>query len=226
MFIKRRPVPGKPTFLKLQVCESYREGEKVKQRIVKHIGTARSEMELRVLEKSANLFIEESFRLKQNDGVLFDARDDVVDRDPDLPKKTPKKLVDVDHLHEVQKIIEGPRDIFGFAARDEGLLEAVPLKDRELLSDLISARITEPASKNRTHKNLQEYAGFECSLDKIYRLISKLGKNEDGVNRIAFNSAKKLFDDKIDLLFFDVTTLYFESWDQDELRNFGLSKDC
>jgi transposase len=30
----------------------------------------------------------------------------------------------------------------------------------------------------------------------------------------------------IDLLFFDVTTLYFESWDQDELRDFGFSKDC
>ena len=211
MFIKRRPVSGKPTFLKIQICENFRKGGKVKQRIVKHLGTSRNEMELRVLEKSANLFIEESFREKQNNDVLFDARDSVVEREPEAFKPTPKNLVDVDHLHEIQKIIEGPRDIFGFAAQEERLLEAVPLKDRELLADLISARITEPASKKRTHENLQEYAGFECSIDRIYRLISKLGKNEDTINRIAFNAGRKLFDDKIYLLFFDVTTPYFES---------------
>lgn len=226
MFIKRRPVPGKPTFLKIQICESFREGEKVKQRIVKHIGTARNEMELRVLEKSANLFIEESFRIKQNDDILFDARDSVMARDTEPLKTDAKTLVDVDQLQEVQKIIEGPRDIFGYAAQEERLLDVVSPKDRELLSDLISARITEPASKNKTHEILQDYAGFECSLDKIYRLISKLGRNEDAVNRIAFSSAQKLFDNKIDLLFFDVTTLYFESWEQDDLRDFGFSKDC
>lgn len=35
-----------------------------------------------------------------------------------------------------------------------------------------------------------------------------------------------LFDGPLDLMFFDVTTLYFDSWDVDELRNFGFSKDC
>jgi transposase len=35
-----------------------------------------------------------------------------------------------------------------------------------------------------------------------------------------------LFDNEVDVLFFDVTTLYFESLTQDELRDFGFSKDC
>jgi transposase len=226
MFIKRRPVPGQPTFLKIQICENFREGKKVKQRIVKHIGTSRSEMELRVLEKSAHLFIEESFRERQNQDVLFDARESVLEREPELFKQAPRNLVNVEHLHEVQKVIEGPRDIFGYAAEEEGLLNVLPEKDRELLSDLISARITEPASKKKTFENLQLYAGFDCSIDKVYRLISKLGKNENAVNKAAFGTAQRLFDDKIDLLFFDVTTLYFESWDQDALRDFGFSKDC
>jgi transposase len=35
-----------------------------------------------------------------------------------------------------------------------------------------------------------------------------------------------IFDQEVDVLFFDVTTLYFESIERDELRNFGFSKDC
>ena len=231
MFIKRRPVPGKTSGVKIQVCENYRKGDKVLQRIVKHIGTSRNDLELRVLERSASLFIEESFREKHKNDVLFDARDCVADHEVDNPIPVSPKLliktkVDISQLEEVKRIEEGPRDIFAFAAEAEGLLEVVPAKDRKLLADLIAARISEPASKKKTHENLAKYAGFDCSIESVYRLISKLGKRDDLVNKIGFETTKRLFDDKIDLLFFDVTTLYFESWDQDELRDFGFSKDC
>lgn len=48
-------------------------------------------------------------------------------------------------------------------------------------------------------------------------------------NRIKDCVAKQslvVFKRKVDILLFDVTTLYFESTDRDELRNFGFSKDC
>jgi hypothetical protein len=187
MFIKRRPVPGKPSSFKIQICESYRKGDKVLQRIVKHIGTARSEMELRVLEKSAHLFMEESFQEKHKNNVLFDARDSMADcestnpipSDSHIPNKT---KVDISELQEIKRQVEGPKDIFGYAAEAEGLLEVVAPKDRDLLADLIAARITEPASKNKTHEILGKYAGFDCSIDSIYRLITKLGKSEELVN--------------------------------------------
>ena len=166
MFITRRPVPGHPTFLKIQVCENTREGKKVKQKVVKHIGTCRDEMEQRVFERTAHLFIEESERIRNNGCLLFDARDVVAEREIELTKQPSKNLIEIDNLQEIKKIIEGPRDIFSYAAQEERLLEVVPLKDRKLLADLIAARITEPASKKRTHENLQEYAGFECSRDK------------------------------------------------------------
>ena len=72
-------------------------------------------MELRVLEKSANLFIEESVRERQNQEVLFDARESVLEREPELHIQAPKNLVNVEQLYEVQKVIEGPIDIFGNA---------------------------------------------------------------------------------------------------------------
>jgi transposase len=226
MFIRRRDVSGKPEWMTIQICENTRVGKKVVQKVIKNLGTARSEMERRVLEKSASLFLEESFREKNNENVLFDARDCVVGREPEARKTKTATLVNVDELQEVRKNSEGPRDIFAYAAKEERLLDVVPLKDQELLADLIAARIVEPASKKKTFENLQKIAGFDCSLDRIYRLISKLGKSEIAINKKSFGTAKKLFDDKIDLLFFDVTTLYFESWDQDDLRDFGFSKDC
>ena len=39
-------------------------------------------------------------------------------------------------------------------------------------------------------------------------------------------STLELFGGKLDVAFFDVTTLFFESVNEDELRNFGFSKDC
>ncbi len=40
-----------------------------------------------------------------------------------------------------------------------------------------------------------------------------------------FNAFRPLIGEKVEVLFFDVTTLYFESADEDELRRFGFSKD-
>lgn len=45
------------------------------------------------------------------------------------------------------------------------------------------------------------------------------------VKQLTFAKTKSLFPQKIDLLLFDVTTLYFESLEVDALRNFGYSKD-
>jgi transposase len=229
MFIKRRQMPNTDNHLKIQVCENFRENGRVRQKILKHIGTARNDMELRVLEKSAALFIEEMLMARSNGDVLFDARDCIANREPELsqlPEIDRSMHLDMAQVVEVKKITEGPQNVFAFAAQEEELTDIVPVGDRELLSELIAARITQPESKRKTFENLQTYAGFDCSLDKIYRLLTKLGKVESDINQKAFGTAQKLFGDEIDLLFFDVTTLYFESWTQDEIRDFGFSKDC
>ena len=53
------------------------------------------------------------------------------------------------------------------------------------------------------------------------KLFPKIGE----MKQLTFEKTKALFPDKIDLLLFDVTTLYFESVEVDELRKFGYSKD-
>jgi transposase len=45
------------------------------------------------------------------------------------------------------------------------------------------------------------------------------------VQNSVYRATLALFPQKVDLVFFDVTTLYFESVEEDELRGFGYSKD-
>lgn len=42
---------------------------------------------------------------------------------------------------------------------------------------------------------------------------------------IVFNETKSLFSQKIDILYFDATTLYFESFEEDDLRKKGFSRE-
>jgi transposase len=50
-------------------------------------------------------------------------------------------------------------------------------------------------------------------------------RESDIKQRIA-QTTLSLFPEQVGVLFFDVTTLYFESIDTDELRAFGFSKNC
>jgi transposase len=56
-------------------------------------------------------------------------------------------------------------------------------------------------------------------------MMDVLFENLDKMKQLTFNKTQSLFPEKIDLLLFDVTTLYFESTDVDDLRKFGYSKD-
>jgi transposase len=56
--------------------------------------------------------------------------------------------------------------------------------------------------------------------------MDKLFENETTIKKKIYNSTVSAFKEKIDVAFFDVTTLYFESFNQDDLRCFGFSKDC
>ena len=91
------------------------------------------------------------------------------------------------------------------------------------LRDLAIARIAYPRSKLATARYLEQYLGISLSEDKIYRFLDTLDKNE--LTQIAFNFVKKKNSNSMALVFYDVTTLYFETNDEDGLRKKGYSKD-
>ena len=61
----------------------------------------------------------------------------------------------------------------------------------------------------------------DVSLHQIYRYLDKLYDNRN----LFVNHIRSLFGKDLGILFYDVTTLYFETTDKDELRKSGFSKD-
>jgi len=60
----------------------------------------------------------------------------------------------------------------------------------------------------------------------VYRFLDKLnGKLKPHIEKIAFNHTLKVLNNKISVVFYDMTTLYFEASDEDDLRKTGFSKD-
>ena len=101
---------------------------------------------------------------------------------------------------------------------------------QEVLMLMIGERINDPSSKLQSHFNQSEYIGFgekEIPLHHFYRTIDILSKEESLIKKHLFSQQHNLFSTVLDVVFYDVTTLYFESQveQDDALRHKGYSKD-
>jgi len=98
------------------------------------------------------------------------------------------------------------------------------IKER-LLLDLVIMRIMEPASKLRSIELLQDYFGIGHQRQNYYRSACKWMGLKPVIEASSVDFATRHYGFNFDLLFYDVTTLYFETFDEDELRKTGFSKD-
>ena len=96
----------------------------------------------------------------------------------------------------------------------------------EILRHLVIARVSQPKSKLATVDYLKSYYDEDVDLNHIYRYMDKLYNTQmELVQQISVEHTRKLFGGKIGLMFYDVTTLYFETAQTDVLREPGFSKD-
>lgn len=99
------------------------------------------------------------------------------------------------------------------------------IKD-ELFRDLVITRLIFPVSKLKTIDYLFKYKGISLDIDKVYRYLDKLQKHQiTTVQEISYHYAINVLKSDISIVFYDVTTLYFEASDADDLRKTGFSKD-
>jgi transposase len=95
-----------------------------------------------------------------------------------------------------------------------------------IFKDLAISRITHPGSKLQLSEYLRENHDKDISVDAIYYFMDKLNtKYKEQVEEISFSYTKQLLNGKIGVVFYDMTTIYFESSQPDELRIPGFSKD-
>jgi transposase len=99
------------------------------------------------------------------------------------------------------------------------------IKD-ELFRDLVIARIAFPKSKLKTKDYLYRFKQVHYDEDQIYRYLDKLhDKQKELAQQISYEHTRKILNQDISVVFYDVTTLYFEIDQEDELRKTGFSKE-
>jgi transposase len=91
---------------------------------------------------------------------------------------------------------------------------------------LVLYRVLYPRSKLKTTEYLYRYHGIHYDENQIYRYLDKLNtKQKEQVQQISFEHTRKLLGADITIVFYDVTTLYFEIEREDDFRKTGFSKE-
>lgn len=171
--------------------------------VIKTLGTSGDEEEIDRLYKQAQEAIPRLF----NQITLFD---------------DPVSLPRVDEVGNDDIRVVGPELVFGRIFDHIGFNQ-IP---DQLFRDLVISRITHPGSKLQLAEYLRENNREEISTDNIYYFMDKLNsKYQHQVEDISFAHTRKLLNGRIGVVFYDMTTIYFESSQPDELRMTGFSKD-
>lgn len=103
------------------------------------------------------------------------------------------------------------------------------LNDAVLL--MLLERLQSPCSKRSNYIHQSDYAGLEpVYLQHLYRSLDKLSDYSELIQKHIFQTGRDLFNTQLDVVFYDVTTLYFESNKESEQNNKtlcrkGFSKD-
>lgn len=179
------------------------EYRKRKMVLLKHFGSARTKAELQALIQDAAEWIAK----QTGQASLFAPAKDRV-------------------LHLGVTRFLGVRYQLGYALLREVLCRlGFAALDNDLLLDLAVMRVFEPSSKRRAVELLHRYFGIRYAERTLYRALPKLIAHKEATEKIAVSFAKQHLNDQLSFVLYDVTTLYFESFESDTLRKTGFSKD-
>lgn len=231
MFIRltRSKTSKNPT---VQIVESYREGKKVRQRVISSLGVVRDDDDRERLINVGHALINK-LRLEADKQLKLPLSDG--DETRETPKTRPPRFVDPRQLVHVRSTPCGFDDVYGTLSEKIGFQKLLSDIDegsrrdflvREIIEMLVYKRLEQPASKRRSlYLEATEKGAKPCELHQTYRAMDALLPFSDKIQKLAYDSATDLLNQKVECFFYDVTTLYFESLLQDEVRDFGFSKD-
>lgn len=198
MFIRQKK--NKSGLISVQIIDK----SSGKYRVAKTIG---SSSDVFVIE---NLIIKAKDFIKKYQGTLeFDFTNSSSNIETILNSITSHKLIGID------LVLGQIFDEIGFNILED-----------ELFKDLVLYRLVYPKSKLKTTEYLYRYAQKNYSEDDIYRYLDKLqSKQKELVQQISYDHTRKVLNNEISIVFYDVTTIYFEIDNEDELRKTGFSKE-
>lgn len=198
MFVRKKK--NKSGLISIQVIDK----SNGKYRVVKTIGSSAKPSVVEQLYLQGKTYITECLKLQELDFNNYRNQFDLV-----LNSITSHKLVGIELV--LGKIF----DNIGFNQIQDSLFR-----------DLVLYRLVYPKSKLKTIEYLNRYEQKTYSEDDIYRYMDKLHSSQkQQVQQISFNHTKKILGGNVKVVFYDVTTIYFQTDKEDELRKTGFSKE-
>lgn len=193
----------------LTIVESYRDKGKVKQRSIATLGRVDK---LQNTEQLRNIALGLLRYCEQNNTHLDITTLEEKQRKIWGAYVVIKKIWDKFKLDDLfNKLIEGRKIEFDF-------FSSVYL--------MVVDRLLCPQSKLKSYEKQARYWNIkENELHHLYRALDILEESKEKIEQYLFNMNRNLFNMKVDVVFYDVTTLHFESVRRDSLRDFGFSKD-
>jgi transposase len=165
--------------------------------LYKHIGSAKNDFELKLLLKKAQQII------SQNQFSLL--------------KPIESFIVDLTKFNAI-----GYSHVFAYEVLSDYFSMIFPSAN-EYFKNLVIVRLVDPVSKIQSLELLKEYFGINYKKSNIFNQLLLFDKTLITNATVLF--AQKNFNFDFSLVFYDVTTLYFETNKSDEFRKNGFSKD-
>jgi len=230
MFVRVKSTPNSPRN-SVQLVESYRKDGKIRQRIVRHVGIAMDEDELQRL-RDLGEYVKAKLEA-ESQPALFPAEDlaqlAVEARKRHEAQDQEPLNVNLKKLREQQRVVTGIHEICGEIYRELGLDKLMGARRKAAERNLfhtVMGRLANPQSKRATVADLEVNFGVNLSLQSVYRMMDAVDEKViEKAKRKACEAANGLLNRPVQLLFYDCTTLYFESFTEDELKKDGYSKD-
>ena len=196
-----------------------------KRKCVKVMGCSSDAEEIGLLIKRGNRWIEEH----QRGLPLFEFDDEATAYDKVLAG-----------LRQSQLRLVGPELIYGTLFDRIGY-DQVKTANNALFRALVITRLYHPGSKLRTAEYMERFMHRSYSPDSIYRFLDELCARDKTleqvreatdesigvkwqVEQVAFEHTKAVVGGQVTVAFYDTSTLYFES-QEDDVRVPGYSKD-
>ncbi len=177
-----------------------------KYKLVKSIGSGKTEQEIEFLCQQARQYI------SQQEGRinLFVEKEDTIIESY------------ISGIGNDQIQVIGPELIFGRIYDSIGFDQI----EESMFRHLVISRFYHPGNKLKTIDYMYRFLGINKNVDEIYCFLDKLSNQlKEKIEAISYEHTKRIIGENLSVVFYDMTTLYFESSNEDDLRKTGFSKE-
>lgn len=200
MFLRKKP--NKSGVISVQIIEK-RSG---KSKLLKTVGSSSDPKEIAELMEQGKRLMNE---ISGQTSIYFDRQQE-------------QELVDLFFTGIRQLSLAGPELLLGKLFDEIGFNI---IRD-EMFRHLVLTRLCYPVSKLKTTDYLFKHKGLLIDVERVYRYLDKLNaKQKEKIQQISYAHTLKVLGNNMSVVFYDVTTLYFEIEDEDDLRKTGFSKE-